>query len=72
MSDENLPKKQEAVTAQIEKFNDIISSIAKIHEELIKHEWDDQAKIMKFLNDYFSIELKSKRIDTNYQRQYLG
>ena len=72
MSDENLPKKQEAVTAQIEKFNDIISSIAKIHEELIKHEWDDQAKIMKFLNDYFNIELKSKRIYTNYQRQYLG
>lgn len=72
MSDENLPKKQEAITAQIEKFNDIMASIAKIHKELIKHEWDDQAKIMKFLNDYFNIELKSKRIDANYQRHYLG
>ena len=72
MSDENLPKKQEAVTAQIEKFNDIMASIVKIHKELTRHEWDDQAKIMKFLNDYFNIELKSKRIYTNYQRQYLG
>ncbi len=72
MSDENISKKQEAVTAEIEKFNDIMALIAKIYKELTRHEWGDQAKIMKFLNDYFNIELKSKRIYTNYQRQYLG
>lgn len=44
MSDENISKKQEAVTAEIEKFNDIMALIAKIYKELTRHEWGDQAK----------------------------
>lgn len=71
-ADENIIKKEKIVLENSLKFTELMGSVLKIHSELIKHEWQDQAKIMNFLNDYFNIELKNKRINANYHRRFLN
>lgn len=70
-ADENIIKKEKMVLENSLKFTELMGSVLKIHSELIKYEWQDQAKIMNFLNDYFNIELKNKRINANYHRRFL-
>lgn len=70
-ADENIIKKEKMVLENSLKFTELMGSVLKIHSELIKYEWQDQAKIMNFLNDYFNIELKNKRINANYHHRFL-
>lgn len=70
-TDENIIKKEKMVLENSLKFTELMGSVLKIHSELIKYEWQDQAKIMNFLNDYFNIELKNKRINANYHHRFL-